>query len=81
MNSTYEQGAHFVLGTTKKTCVNDSDNFLSGFLRKLAGGSNIEECIAEGLDAAGDQVKDPDTDIIIGQYPITYRGDTSQFLQ
>ena len=76
----YGKGAHFVLGTTKKTFVTDSDNFLKGFLDKLNEGGNIYDCFYEGLIKAGKHNKYKDNNNPEGYYPIIYVGDTLQYL-
>ena len=79
VDAIYEKGAHFVLGTTQTTYPEDSDNFLKGFIAKLNAGGNIQECIDEGLNEAGEKV--PYDDNTEGKYPIVYVGDASQYFE
>ncbi|MGM9648228.1 MAG: Ig-like domain-containing protein [Eubacteriales bacterium] len=79
LSSTFEKGAHFVLGTTQTTYCDDSDAFLEGFLLGLASGNTIKDCIEAALDNAGSQVLRPDLPGGVGEYPIVYVGDTSQY--
>lgn len=67
VDATFEKGAHFVLGTTDTVNVAISNAFLEGFLSKIDDNGSILECISEGLSRSEG-------------YPITYRGDTSQYL-
>ena len=78
MEALYEKGAHFVLGTTQTTHTGDSDKFLEGFIAKLNEGGNVQQCIDNGLNEAGMEVLYEDN--TEGFYPITYIGDTSQYL-
>jgi hypothetical protein len=84
LNSTYEQGAHFVLGTTQTTHYDDSDNFLSGFLDKLnddeGSPHTIHECIQEGISKAKTKDYYKTTDNPKGNYPYKSVGDANQYL-
>lgn len=78
VTSTYEKGAHFVLGTTMKVYVDDSNNFLEGFLEECSNGGTIYDACEFGKYKAGiDYECYGDS----GRYPITYIGDQYQKLE
>ncbi len=79
LSATFDKGAHFVLGTTDTVFTNNSDDFLWGFMKAASEGKNIEACINEGRIRAGNQVWLPKTETR-GEYPYTYVGDSSQYL-
>ena len=68
-----------MLGTTEAVYTSDSDNFLRGFLEEMNKGENVKECVQQGIDEAGNEVSLSGGET--GQYPITYVGDTHQYLQ
>lgn len=68
VDSTFDKGAHFVLGTTQDVITSASNAFLEGFLNELnENNSNLLTCINKGLLASAG-------------YPITYVGDDLQYL-
>lgn len=79
VDATYEKGAHFVLGTTETVYTSDSNDFLKGFLEKMNAGGNVEECVQQGIQQAGNDVSLSGGET--GNYPIIYVGDTYQYLQ
>ena len=73
VTSTYNKGAHFVLGTTETVVVSASNNFLKGFVSGVSSDKRILECIQEGIETAG-------IDSTGRTYPIIYVGDIYQYL-
>lgn len=82
VDSTYEKGAHYVLGTTHELYVSDNNNFLSGFLTASQQGLNVSQCIQAAKAAAGNNVwrKDKNDVVTYGSYPIYEIGDKKQYL-
>lgn len=75
VDSTYEKGAHFVLGTTETVYASDSNAFLNGFLTELSTNqSNIYTCVQKGVIKAGTVSSES------GSYPLYYVGDSRQYL-
>ena len=77
VTSTYEKGAHFVLGTTMVVHNGHSNDFLRGFLEKCAQGETIDLAIERAIYVAGNN---PTYYGGTGEYPITYVGDVNQRL-
>lgn len=75
VDSTYDKGAHFVLGTSETVYTPDSDVFLNGFLTELSTNhSNIYTCLQKGVIKAGSVLSES------GSYPLYYVGDSCQYL-
>lgn len=75
VDSTFEKGAHFVLGTTETVYTPDSNAFLEGFLSELLKNqSDIYTCIQSGVAKAGTVPSES------GSYPLYYVGDSCQYL-
>ena len=82
VDSTYEKGAHYVLGTTQTVYTNNSDDFLEAFLNSVNEGKNIQLCIQHAIEATGTNVtlEDEDGNEYKGSYPIYSIGDKKQYL-
>lgn len=75
VDSTFEKGADFVLGTTETVYTSDSNAFLNGFLTELSTSqSNIYTCVQKGVIKAGNVSSES------GSYPLYYVGDFLQYL-
>ena len=76
IESFYDKGAHFVLGTTDTVFLNDSDDFYESFSACLKNGYTIEESINRALRTVGDVFLP--TYGMNGKYPIVFKGNISQ---
>ena len=78
LEATYNEGAHFVLGTTAPVNSNDSTNFLEGFLHGVSMNYTVLDCVIEGFVTSGNNVDFADGSR--GHYPAEYKGDVNQYL-
>ena len=80
VESFYDKGAHFVLGTYDYAEVNQTKHFFKIFLRILSEGATIEEAISQTLyelEELYPLINSPTYGIDI-VFPIVYKGDTTQ---
>ena len=78
ITSTFNKGAHFVLGTTQIVYVQDSNAILSAFLDEVSEGNSVEGSVTSAWLSVGNDVRQEDGSL--GYYPITYTGDGMQYL-
>ena len=76
--ATYNEGAHFVIGTTSTVTDKDSTNFLKGFLDDVREGEDLSYCYSSGIIAAGTVSTDAEGYPV--HYPAEFFGDASQYL-
>lgn len=78
VDSTYEEGAHYVLGTTQETDVDSDDIWLANFLAALNNGKNISAAKTDANEAYRDYLENHYR--VVQDYPLYDRGDDSQYL-
>ena len=76
--ATYNEGAHFVIGTTSTVKSEDSTKFLQGFLSGINKGDILSYCYSSGIIAAGTVSTDAEGYPV--HYPAELFGDASQYL-
>ncbi|MBP3334354.1 MAG: Ig-like domain-containing protein [Clostridia bacterium] len=77
LDEIFNKGAHFVLGTTQSVDVDDSDNFLEGFLDGVSANEDVYACYRSGLDMANNCELGNG---LFGYYPAVFIGDSDQYL-
>ena len=78
VTSTYQKGAHFVLGVTDITITSKSNAFLYGFLKAIEQNQSIEAAIENGNNEVGEFTLS-NVESISG-LPLYTLGDSSQYL-
>ena len=87
VDSTFDKGAHFVLGTTANVRACDVDIWLENFIIFMQSGEySIQECLdfMSGSKETTLRTTGPggnEGGFIDGELPLYYRGDTRQFLK
>lgn len=79
LNATYDRGAHFVAGSTRKLNNGSVETFVPFLLSYLSSGKSLAEAIDLAQIATGDVYLDLET-MEVGSFPITYVGDATQYL-
>ena len=83
VDTIYEKGAHFVLGTSYYMRTDSDDLFLEKFLEQLRAGRSIEQALTRVNNGNNDffyKTSDDGPEIKTQQFPLYIRGDQSQVL-